>query len=156
MKAISLHQPWASLIAMGIKTIETRSWAPPKSLIGERIVIHAAKKVAKDEQLDQPVRTACREIYGTYWEANIPIGKVVATAILSDYVHVKRQYMDGYVEGFNSNDKLIRIGRDHYGDFETGRFLWILEDIKRIEPVAAVGHQGFWNWDPESIEGVES
>lgn len=27
MKALSLHQPWASLIAQGKKTIETRRWA---------------------------------------------------------------------------------------------------------------------------------
>ncbi len=27
MKALSLWQPWASLIALGVKTIETRSWA---------------------------------------------------------------------------------------------------------------------------------
>jgi hypothetical protein len=26
MKALSLHQPWASLIALGVKRIETRSW----------------------------------------------------------------------------------------------------------------------------------
>lgn len=27
MKVLTLHQPWASLIALGIKTIETRSWS---------------------------------------------------------------------------------------------------------------------------------
>jgi hypothetical protein len=27
MKALSLHQPWASLIGLGVKTIETRSWS---------------------------------------------------------------------------------------------------------------------------------
>ena len=41
MKALTLHQPWASLIACGAKRIETRSWPPPKSLIGKRIAIHA-------------------------------------------------------------------------------------------------------------------
>ena len=27
IKALSLHQPWAELIASGVKTIETRTWA---------------------------------------------------------------------------------------------------------------------------------
>ncbi|WP_414572356.1 hypothetical protein [Nostoc sp. CCY 9925] len=27
IKAISLHQPWVSLISMGLKKYETRSWA---------------------------------------------------------------------------------------------------------------------------------
>lgn len=48
MKAISLWQPWASLIACGAKPFETRSWAPPRELIGQTIAIHAAKKVDKD------------------------------------------------------------------------------------------------------------
>ena len=62
MKAITLWQPWASLcviprpidpatfstfggaIPLPFKTIETRSWPAPKSLIGQRIAIHAAKR----------------------------------------------------------------------------------------------------------------
>lgn len=42
MKAVTLHQPWATLIALGHKHIETRSWTPPSSLIGETIAIHAS------------------------------------------------------------------------------------------------------------------
>lgn len=41
MKAITLHQPWASLISIGVKTIETRSWAT--SYRGP-IAIHAGVK----------------------------------------------------------------------------------------------------------------
>ena len=41
MKAITLHQPWASLIALGVKTIETRSWATKHR---GPIAIHAAKR----------------------------------------------------------------------------------------------------------------
>ncbi len=41
MKALSLHQPWASLIAEGVKTIETRSWATKyRGPLG----IHASKR----------------------------------------------------------------------------------------------------------------
>lgn len=44
MRALSLHQPWASRIALGSKTIETRDWPwLPKKLIGQRLAIHAAK-----------------------------------------------------------------------------------------------------------------
>jgi hypothetical protein len=41
IQAITLWQPWASLIARGLKRYETRSWAPPASLIGKRLAIHA-------------------------------------------------------------------------------------------------------------------
>ena len=41
MKALTIRQPWATLIALGVKTIETRSWRSPASLIGQRLAIHA-------------------------------------------------------------------------------------------------------------------
>ena len=47
MYAITLHQPWASLIALGIKTVETRSLPAPALLVGQTIVIHAGKQVVK-------------------------------------------------------------------------------------------------------------
>ena len=43
MKALTVRQPWASLIALGVKTIETRSWRAPKALIGERIAMVDAR-----------------------------------------------------------------------------------------------------------------
>lgn len=43
MKALTIRQPWASLIALGVKTIETRSWRAPQALIGQTIAIHAGK-----------------------------------------------------------------------------------------------------------------
>jgi len=55
MKALSIKQPWASLIAHGIKNIENRTW---KTHFRGRIYIHASAKVAKgisllnDEQLN--------------------------------------------------------------------------------------------------------
>lgn len=48
MKAISLWQPWASLIACGVKRYETRHWAPSRDLIGQTIAIHAAKKIDRE------------------------------------------------------------------------------------------------------------
>lgn len=44
MKALSIRQPWASLIAEGHKTIETRTWAPWKGYRGP-LAIHASKTV---------------------------------------------------------------------------------------------------------------
>ncbi len=45
MKAISIQQPWASLIALNIKPIENRSW---KTKYRERVLIHASGKSAGD------------------------------------------------------------------------------------------------------------
>ncbi len=44
MKALTVLQPWATLIITGAKPYEFRSWRPHAKLVGERIVIHAAKR----------------------------------------------------------------------------------------------------------------
>ncbi len=54
MKAISLHQPWASLVATGVKTIETRSWS---TKYRGPLAIHAAKR-QPDQALALGPRTA--------------------------------------------------------------------------------------------------
>ena len=47
MKAISIKQPWAYLIATGIKDIENRTWKCPQKYIGERVLIHASASAPK-------------------------------------------------------------------------------------------------------------
>ena len=151
MKAISLHQPWASLIAVGAKTVETRSWRPPLSLIGERIAIHAAKKKSvMDAVLWQP-------LHGTwnYSEDMPPLGKVVATAILrcahqvAYNLELAHMHPGTWMECAHWRRSIpFTVARDAYGDFTATRWLWFLEDIKRLDPpVPAKGHQGFWNWE---------
>lgn len=44
MKALTIWQPWASLIMAGAKPYEFRGWRAPRSIIGQRIVIHAAAR----------------------------------------------------------------------------------------------------------------
>ena len=43
--AITLHQPWASLIALVLKTVETWSWPAPARLAGQHIAVHVGKRV---------------------------------------------------------------------------------------------------------------
>lgn len=43
--ALSLHEPWAVLMAAGEKVVETRSYPPPPRHVGRRIAIHASKAV---------------------------------------------------------------------------------------------------------------
>jgi hypothetical protein len=43
MRALTVKQPWASLIASGIKQVENRTYPVPKTVRGERVAIHAGK-----------------------------------------------------------------------------------------------------------------
>ena len=47
MKTLSVKQPWAYLIASGIKDIENRTWKCPEKYIGQRVLIHASAKPEK-------------------------------------------------------------------------------------------------------------
>ena len=83
MKTISLWQPYASLIAAGVKTIETRGWAPPKGLMGQRIAIHAARAIeTSDVNGRRRHDRIAAALNDPEWDANIPRGAVVCTAIL--------------------------------------------------------------------------
>lgn len=50
--AITIHQPWATLIAIGAKRWETRSRPAPAKHIGQRIAIHAAARRPDPHVLD--------------------------------------------------------------------------------------------------------
>ena len=60
MKAITIKQPWASLIVHGIKNIENRTWPCPKKYLGQKVLIHSSVCHGKkfkinltDEQMKQ-------------------------------------------------------------------------------------------------------
>lgn len=52
MKAITLHEPWASAIAAGVKDVENRTWPLPKAYVGVPIALHAGKKYDHDDAWD--------------------------------------------------------------------------------------------------------
>ena len=78
MNSITLHQPWASLMAAQLKYIETRSWMPPPRCVFKRMAIHASAKRSK--HYPNLHMRALERHYGPLWQ--MPFGVVVATATL--------------------------------------------------------------------------
>jgi hypothetical protein len=151
MKVISLWQPWASLVAMNYKKIETRSWKAPEYLIGQRIAIHATKSMPRwvKELLRGFTKLLGIKEYNGSWLYNLErgighFGKVVATAKLRKCLKIVKNIGDSaYFE-----DSSWVCGNEYYfGDYTPGRFAWILEDIQPLkEPIPARGMQGIWEW----------
>ena len=151
MYAITLHQPWASLIALGVKTVETRSWPAPARLVGQTITIHAGKRVVRKPGV--AVENEMRARLGKDWHRTIPAGAVLATATLAGMARVER--VDPRI-GLAVHDPATEVGCavglgqtriDLWGDYSPGRWLWLLGDVRKLpEPVPAVGHQSFWHW----------
>ncbi len=97
MKALTLHQPWASLIALGVKTIETRGW---KTDYRGPLAIHAAKRKPADQLkvgpwtcfpnwLHDPTRMMVQDDCGGFPSAvTLPLGAVVAVCDLTDCLQI--------------------------------------------------------------------
>lgn len=151
VKAITLHQPWASFIAAGIKSFETRDWKPPKFLIGKRIAIHAAKKRVDLSNLEWARRNGV--------EDDLPLGAVVCTAILAGAYqcgHARWRTtceLCAYIDAVDGSLGLPHsaIPHDEFGDFTPGRWAWWLTDIETFDPIPAKGSQGFWTWADSCI-----
>lgn len=56
LRALTIYQPWASLIIEGIKGIENRNRRPWKRLQGKLIGIHAGKRIDHDLESDYATR----------------------------------------------------------------------------------------------------
>ena len=132
MTTISLHQPFASLIALGFKWMETRGWAT--SYRGP-LAIHAAKKVdipAGDRNFMDAIK-ACGLTYGDL--LNFPRGAVVATCNLVNCLRMK-----------GSNICMVSEQEKAFGRYEPGRYMWMLSNISPLEkPYFCRGYQGFFN-----------
>jgi hypothetical protein len=141
MKALTIWEPWASLVALGEKEIETRCWA---TKYRGKIAIHAAKKIDAEnlnEAWKEPIYAALKP------QHNIVDGKpsityhpgcVIAIANLVDCVEMTHE-----------NIKQLTNKERAFGWYEVGRYMWLLNDVKRIRPIPQKGGQRIWNWEYE-------
>jgi hypothetical protein len=134
MKALTLTQPWASLVAIGAKRIETRSWGT--SYRGP-LAIHAAKGFPRDARdFSRCIRLGV--LFGPHYE--YPRGFVIATCRLAACVQVEKLLSENaYRLDMTEQEQL-------FGNYEPGRWGWMLADIKAINPEPAKGALGLWEW----------
>lgn len=155
MRAITLTQPWATLMASGAKKIETRSWLPRGLRNGETVAIHAAKGFADMSALEfcelcvsEPFKSALRDAYvrGVIQKhdgrerlvpADLPRGAVVAIATF-----VKCRPTEE-VRPFLSEPERS------FGNYASGRYAWFFRDAEPVGPFLARGALGLWEWNPD-------
>lgn len=142
MKAITIHQPWATLIALGEKKFETRSWA---TKYRGPIAIHAGKEINHDMVMllgkDHP----------SIWHKISPLqtGCIVAIAELVDCPWVVVEYP---TQSILFNGDTVEGNELMFGDFSQGRYAWELANVRQIEPIPAKGQQRIWNWEGRGNE----
>lgn len=151
MKALPLWQPWASLVAVGAKRVETRHWPAPWSLVGQRIAIHATK--TRDHLGWVEVEPFTRRLRGAldagtlvFIDGELPLGHVIATAVLDRCTEMTEE----------SIAQLEREQPDEhaFGLYEVGRFAWVLRDVEHLAaPFPFRGSQGIFDV-PDEMLGI--
>lgn len=152
MKIITVWQPWASLIAIGLKPFEFRSWAPPASIIGQRIGIHAAARKVRPAEIGgiieqvqiEPWAVCLHEGVLPWLEEvlrhpeSLPLSAIVCTAelwTLENGLDVARRWgadsaLDGPDDGAGGG----------------ANYAWPMRNVRPLlPPVEAKGRQGFWD-----------
>ncbi|MDR1361158.1 MAG: ASCH domain-containing protein [Rickettsiales bacterium] len=126
MKALTLWQPYASAIAIGLKQYETRSWATKHRGL---IAIHCSVK---------PLSGQYKELAEKYGIADkLQYGKIVVICDLTACILM--------TEEFIKEQSQTEID---FGDWRKGRYAWKLQVVKVLEePITAKGYQGLWNTD---------
>ena len=151
MKCLSLWQPWASLVAIGAKRIETRGWST--SYRGP-LAIHAAQKWTRAQAelvQSEPFYTALKplriqapsEFSHTKNLTAVPLGVIIAVCTLVDCVVIRPGH------------ERVAEPEQIFGDFRAGRFMWMLADVQQLQqPIPYPGRQSLFDVHIQvSVEG---
>jgi hypothetical protein len=137
-KALSLWQPWATLIAIGAKRFETRSW---KTDYRGPMVIHASKRFTVDERgicISQPFARVLKQA-GYERLSDIPLGVALCIVDLVDILPTEKVRSNSY-------RAQIFVDELKFGDYSDGRFAWKLENVRRFNaPIPMRGAQGLFD-----------
>jgi len=132
-KTLSLLQPWASLVVMGMKTIETRSW---QTAHRGPLLIHASLgRKGKILTTEPPFSK-----YIPDFDA-LPFGAIIGEVQLDDILPVEMLfYSDAKLAALTLEEKA-------FGDYTKGRYAWLLsEPVMFDEPIPVKGGLGIWKY----------
>lgn len=173
MKALTIWQPWASLIMIGAKPYEFRGWKPPASLVGKRLAIHAGARPVRQSE----VRALILGLRGNGNIGNPCLHAEIALPLLERVLAGFKSKAKGdlFAPPEDAHDPLtlsvsavlgsVLIGEPKRGDVCAAEFGedagndsdregtfnwgWPMLDIQHLEPpVPTGGAQGLWEFRP--------
>lgn len=131
MKALSVKQPWASLIVSGLKDIENRSWS---TNYRGPILIHASK-VPVAIFKDQIIRLLDFEKYQLVCRKGLLLTDIISPGVVTSAIL-------GQVE-------IVDCVQNHSSIWaEAGQWHWVLANAKKFKhPIRGVkGALSFWEY----------
>lgn len=129
MKVITIKQPFASLIAAGLKEYEFRTW---KTAYRGDLLIHAGKSVDSE---------AMKKFEG--FVLDYPLGCIIAKATLTDCVRIDNEMR----EVLRKDNFLVYSGTTENVAWEGYGFK--LDNLQHLDPIYTRGMLGLWEYDFE-------
>lgn len=141
MKAITIKQPYATLLALGYKKYETRSW---QTTYRGKLAIHAGKAIDKEACAQEEIAELLREAGYHSWR-DLPTGAVIAIGELTDCYRVLTQHKENGI-AMTQTEKIDGLAY-RLGDFSVGRYAWEVQKIERLDKVVPCrGRLSLWEW----------
>lgn len=136
--AITLWQPWATLVALGMKQYETRAWA---TYYRGDMAIHAAGKGSfHPTYMELP---GIKKYAPDLKIEHLVFGAVLAIVDMTDCIEI-----DQYLIQKISHMEMA------FGEWQPGRYAWQFDNRQKLrEPLIIRGKQGFWKV-PATIRGL--
>lgn len=132
MKALTVNQPYASLIMAGLKRYETRAYATTHR---GPLAIHAGKRWQRDQHEFYDLLRETYPMIERVLPELLPLGCILGICDL------KHAYMSYEVRADLSELEIA------LGGFGAGRYAWHLVIVERCAPpIAARGQFGLWEW----------
>jgi hypothetical protein len=145
MKVISIPQPWATLIVMGKKKIETRSW---NTKYRGHLMIHASASKKAAQQFCEVPGTEPFINFIRHW-TDLPFGAIIGQVNLIDTFPIRDNHSNlqgispvggGFWE-FTERETA-------FGDYSPGRYGWLLSNpVQFGKPVPVRGKLRLWEYD---------
>ena len=126
MRVLTLKQPWASLIMLGLKRYEFRGW---KTNYRGEILIHAGKGIEKDGM----------KRLKKYIPENMPTEKILGKVKLVDCIKTSPEFYE----------KIQKENKDIYAKTVFKQdYAWKIELLEVFDnPIEAKGKLGLWNYE---------
>lgn len=139
IKAVTLWEPWATLMALELKLYETRSWYHRYRGL---IAVHASERWREDQEWvlrREPYASALGAL-GFSQKEDFPLGCIVSVHRLDGIYATEKLKPKLQVQ-----DKDLEIA---FGNYANGRKAWHMPLVHRLaKPLPATGSRGLWWWD---------
>lgn len=133
MKAITIWQPYASLIERKLKRYETRSW---RTSYRGPLLIHSGQRPMRWilKHSAEPSLDVAIETFGIDQLLELPTGRAICVVDLVDCIEMTPEFIAA------QNETELAVG-----DWAPGRYAWKLANPRSVERIELIGKQGLWN-----------